>query len=54
MKSKNKDFFTHSHKEINFNLETPTFDIWIFRPDNYSSKTSIEQNTIGDGGSTAL
>ena len=44
MKSKIKDLVTHSHKEVNFNLETHTFDIWIFRPDNYSSKTSIEQN----------
>ena len=31
MKSKIKDFVTHSHKEINFNLETHTFDIWAIR-----------------------
>ena len=43
MKSQIKDFVSHSHKEINFNLETHTFDIWTFRPDNYSSNPLLNK-----------
>ena len=49
MKSKTKDFVTHSHKEIHFNLETHTFDIWIFRPDNFSSNPQLNK-TYGPEG----